>query len=61
MSQKVEQVANDKSKKIAKKSSGSPLRLWVRAKFLGFRRYYKFYSDQKFNKIPINQFFAFKE
>jgi hypothetical protein len=38
MSQKVEQVADNKSKRIAKKTVGKPLRLWVRAKFLGFRR-----------------------
>ncbi len=32
-------VANSpKTKTVAKKSAGRPLRLWVRAKFLGFRR-----------------------
>ena len=36
MSQAVAQ--EPKTKAITKKSAGRPLRLWVRAKFLGFRR-----------------------
>jgi hypothetical protein len=42
-----EQVVANKSKPIAKTSGktskGKPVRLWVRAKFLGFRRYISFH------------------
>jgi hypothetical protein len=41
-----------KSKKIAKAGPGRQVRLWVRAKFLGFRRYNAYYTDLKSNKIP---------
>ena len=36
-------------KKI-KKLTRAPVRLWVRAKFLGFRRYWLFNTDPRFNK-----------
>jgi hypothetical protein len=38
--------AAQKSKKIAKATVGRQVRLWVRAKFLSFRRYNKIDSDQ---------------
>jgi hypothetical protein len=38
MSEKVPKAANPKAKKIEKKTKGKAVRLWVRAKFLGFRR-----------------------
>lgn len=34
-----EKVAAPKDKKIAKAKQGKQVRLWVRAKFLSFRRY----------------------
>lgn len=37
MSTQVAATAN-KTKPVAKKSAGKQVRLWVRAKFLGFRR-----------------------
>lgn len=39
MSQKVEKVADNKTNRIARKTTSAQVRLWVRAKFLGFRRY----------------------
>jgi hypothetical protein len=45
--------AAQKSKKIAKKAGpGRQVRLWVRAKFLSFRRYHLPYLDPKSPKIP---------
>jgi len=38
MSQQPQVVSQTKSKRISKTSSGTGVRLWVRAKFLGFRR-----------------------
>ena len=32
-------IVASKTKKIARKSTGKQVRLWVRARFLGFRRY----------------------
>ena len=47
-----EAVAKDnKSKKIAKKTPARQVRLWVRAKFTGFRRYSSINKDQKRVKI----------
>ena len=43
--------AAQKNKKIAKAGPGRQVRLWVRAKFLGFRRYIRLHSDQKSNKM----------
>ena len=42
-----------KTKSIAKRGNGSGVRLWVRAKFLGFRRYKNSHIDLKFNKTSI--------
>ena len=50
-----------KTKKINKNGAGRPVRLWVRAKFLGFRRYFKNYVDPKFNRIQIKIFLDLKE
>jgi hypothetical protein len=36
-----EAVAAPKNKQIAKAKTGRQVRLWVRAKFLSFRRYYR--------------------
>ena len=33
------QMVAEKTKKITRPSKGRQVRLWVRAKFLGFRRY----------------------
>ena len=52
MSQAV--AAQNKTKAIAKKTVGRQVRLWVRAKFLGFKRYIVYYSDPKFNRTSIN-------
>lgn len=47
----------EKTKRITRKSAGRQVRLWVRAKFLGFRRYlHCIIIDLKFNKIPIKAF-----
>lgn len=47
----------EKTKTISRKSAGRQVRLWVRAKFLGFRRYkLTIILDQKFNKIPTKAF-----
>jgi hypothetical protein len=42
-----EVAAAHKSKKIAKAGPGRQVRLWVRAKFLSFRRYPLCHLDQK--------------
>jgi hypothetical protein len=44
--------AAPKSKKITKPKVGRQVRLWVRAKFLGFRRYTPSHSDQELTKTP---------
>ena len=44
--------AAQKSKKIVKATVGRQVRLWVRAKFLSFRRYTKINSDQDKIKTP---------
>lgn len=54
MSQKVEKVTENKTKRIARKSSGKQVRLWVRAKFLGFRRYLNWYCRSKVQQ-NVNQ------
>lgn len=52
----------EKTKRITRKSAGRQVRLWVRAKFLGFRRYSLFtILDLKFNKIPAKAFLDYKE
>lgn len=33
------EMVAEKTKRIARKSAGRQVRLWVKAKFLGFRRY----------------------
>jgi hypothetical protein len=48
-----EVVAAQKSKKIAKAGPGRQVRLWVRAKFLSFKRYSFKYSDPKLLKTPV--------
>ena len=54
MSQTAPQASTQpKTKSIAKRGNGSGVRLWVRAKFLGFRRYQKYHLDPKFNKMSI--------
>ena len=40
------------AKKIAKAKVGRQVRLWVRAKFLSFRRYYSLDSGPKLPKTP---------
>ena len=45
-------AAAQKSKKIAKAGPGRQVRLWVRAKFLSFRRYLAWHLDPKSHKIP---------
>lgn len=45
-------AAAQKSKKIAKAGPGRQVRLWVRAKFLSFRRYPAWHLDLKSHKIP---------
>jgi hypothetical protein len=47
-----EAVAAQKSKKIAKAGPGRQVRLWVRAKFLSYKRYSFKYSDPKLIKTP---------
>ena len=49
-------AAAPKLKKIAKATAGRQVRLWVRAKFLSFRRYFRPYLDQDKIKIPIRPF-----
>ena len=56
MSQTAPQTSTQsKTKTIAKTGNGSGVRLWVRAKFLGFRRYQEYHLDPKFNKMSIKQ------
>lgn len=45
--------AAEKSKKIAKKGPGRQVRLWVRAKFLSFRRYLLFNLGPRLHSTPI--------
>jgi ribosomal protein L35AE/L33A len=40
-------IVASKTKKITRKSAVKQVRLWVRARFLGFRRYFIFYSRSK--------------
>jgi hypothetical protein len=47
-----EVAAASKSKKIAKAGPGRQVRLWVRAKFLSFRRYHFYYADPKSPRTP---------
>jgi hypothetical protein len=47
-----EVAAASKSKKIAKAGPGRQVRLWVRAKFLSFRRYFSLYADQRLPRTP---------
>lgn len=56
-----EKVAAPKAKKIAKSKAPRQCRLWVRAKFLSFRRYALCQSDQKLLSIPIKSFSDSKE
>jgi len=53
--------AAQKSKKIAKATVGRQVRLWVRAKFLSFRRYTKINSDQDKIKTPTKPSSDLKE
>ncbi len=53
--------AAQKSKKIAKAGPGRQVRLWVRAKFLSFRRYERPYVDQRLLKIPTKPSLASRE
>lgn len=53
--------AAQKSKKIAKAGAGRQVRLWVRAKFLSFRRYHLDYLDQRSPKIPTRPSSASRE
>jgi hypothetical protein len=45
--------AAQKTKKIARAGPGRQVRLWVRAKFLSFRRYNQCYLDPKSAKMFI--------
>ena len=56
-----EAIAATKSKKIAKATVGRQVRLWVRAKFLSFRRYLVSYADQKSHKTPVRPFSDLRE
>ena len=47
-----EKVAAPKDKKIKKSKRARQVRLWVRAKFLSFRRYLPLDSDLKSPKTP---------
>jgi len=49
-------AAAQKSKKIAKAGPGRQVRLWVRAKFLSFKRYPSNYLDPKLPKMLIKPF-----
>lgn len=50
-------VANQQNKPAAsRRGAGRQVRLWVRAKFLSFRRYVSKYADLKFNKMSIKPF-----
>lgn len=49
-----EAVAAAKNKKIAKAKVGRQVRLWVRAKFLGFRRYSFVDADPKWPRTSVN-------
>jgi hypothetical protein len=46
-------AAAQKTKKIARAGPGRQVRLWVRAKFLSFRRYYCHHLDPKSAKTFI--------
>jgi hypothetical protein len=48
-------------KKKIHRRKGQPTRLWVRAKFLGFRRYYCSYLDHLLIKTKIKLFLESKE
>jgi hypothetical protein len=50
-----------KNKNIAKPQPDRKVRLWVRAKFLSFRRYISVDSDRKSLKIPTRPSFGLKE
>ena len=54
--QPAQTVAQPRTKAITKQSTKSGVRLWVRAKFLGFRRYFTSHSDPKSNKMLIKLF-----
>ena len=41
------QMVAEKTKKIARKTVGKQVRLWVRARFLGFRRYFYYHFRSK--------------
>ena len=49
-----EAVAATKNKKIAKAKVGRQVRLWVRAKFLSFRRYSFLEADPRWLRTPTN-------
>jgi len=49
-------AAAQKNKKIAKAGPGRQVRLWVRAKFLSFKRYISINPDPKLPKISIKPF-----
>lgn len=53
--------AAQKGKKIAKAQPGRQVRLWVRAKFLSFRRYSLTHLDPKLPKTPTRPFSDLKE
>ena len=51
------QMVAEKTKTITKRCAGRQVRLWVRAKFLGFRRYkLTIKIDQKLTRIPTKAF-----
>jgi hypothetical protein len=51
------QMVAEKTKTITRQTRGRQVRLWVRAKFLGFKRYkVSVILDLKFNKIPTKAF-----
>ncbi len=47
-----EGAAASKNKKIAKAGPGRQVRLYVRAKFLSFRRYFSLYAGRKLPRTP---------
>jgi len=54
-------AAAQKSKKIAKAGPGRQVRLWVRAKFLSFKRYHPSYQDLKLLRTSTKPFSDSKE
>ena len=56
-----EKVAAPKQKKISKPKRAKQVRLWVRAKFMGFRRYPLPHPDPKWPRTSIRTSSASRE